>query len=554
MPGAMQTNRSRGAQEYQVSIFRTKQSVRQLVLMAAAYGSVGCALESGEEASSTESQAAIPASLSIESNLVDLGDARLEARFAPELAASAAGLARSLVVALAADGPCADGSCALRVDPEAGEGGDGSSWDSPLSSIQEAIDTLSAQGGGEVWVRGGATPVLEADPMEPLIALAPAVHVFGGFSGSESTRDEREPDARTAIQGAPEAGAPLMVGASDSSLDGFAVVDHDGTSLRLEGAEGFHVSNLTIEGGFLYESTQIEVYDSSGILEGLELRDGLSVVASSGLTIESSEVELRGSTFERLRTGAGDAAGVYAGGSSLIVDGVWFVENDSGDGPFPGLGLEDSTALITSSVWLGNAPASPLRMNHSDVVVVESHFEGNIADGPAAEVRDSTALFLNSSFVENVLQTGAIYATTGVEVVNTTFFDNEPAADFPADVDGSLGAELVVHNSFSNRAEADSVKSPYTGGGNCFVSDGEVVSRDGAGYREVLLTPDLGCTDQGDDAAANGAILRAQQFAEGLGTTLSASEGWWASSSSTATLCTDDGAIDPGRHVTDVCE
>jgi hypothetical protein len=49
-----------------------------------------------------------------------------------------------------------EGACALHVDPGAVAEGDGSSWASPLRSVQAAIDAQDARGGG--WLVSGAAP------------------------------------------------------------------------------------------------------------------------------------------------------------------------------------------------------------------------------------------------------------------------------------------------------------------------------------------------------------------------------------------------------------
>src|SRR5512145_1426706 len=99
-----------------------------------------------------------------------------------------------------------DPASALRVDPQTTQPGDGSSWASPLASVQAAVDLQAALGGGDVWVRGpGPYDALQGDPLSTLIELREGVHVIGGFAGTELVLEDRDPDATTAIVGATDA-------------------------------------------------------------------------------------------------------------------------------------------------------------------------------------------------------------------------------------------------------------------------------------------------------------------------------------------------------------
>ena len=65
--------------------------------------------------------------------------------------------------------------------------GDGTSWDSPLGNIQDAIKQakLDETGQTDVWLKGG-TYMLES-----AITLGDSVNLYGGFAGTETTVDER---------------------------------------------------------------------------------------------------------------------------------------------------------------------------------------------------------------------------------------------------------------------------------------------------------------------------------------------------------------------------
>ncbi len=82
---------------------------------------------------------------------------------------------------------------------------DGASWDTAYTTIQPAIDAASADGGGEVWVADGIYDELRySDPFSDgvntgSVIMRENVRVYGGFSGVETLKDERDPTLYKAI-------------------------------------------------------------------------------------------------------------------------------------------------------------------------------------------------------------------------------------------------------------------------------------------------------------------------------------------------------------------
>ncbi len=98
--------------------------------------------------------------------------------------------------------------------PEAG----GRSWDQALGSIQAAIDAAAAAGGGEVWVAGGRYTGEAA----PIVALRAKVSVYGGFSGNEAKRAQRDPQAHPSVIDGQDS-VCCVHGADAALLDGFTI-------------------------------------------------------------------------------------------------------------------------------------------------------------------------------------------------------------------------------------------------------------------------------------------------------------------------------------------
>lgn len=73
-----------------------------------------------------------------------------------------------------------------------GQRADGKTWASAFRTIQEGIDAVQAQGGGEVWVAVGVHKPTTGTDRNATFQLRAGVSVYGGFSGKETDRDQRD--------------------------------------------------------------------------------------------------------------------------------------------------------------------------------------------------------------------------------------------------------------------------------------------------------------------------------------------------------------------------
>ncbi|HPO16848.1 MAG TPA: SUMF1/EgtB/PvdO family nonheme iron enzyme [Candidatus Hydrogenedentes bacterium] len=100
----------------------------------------------------------------------------------------------------------------------AGATGDGTSWNSPLGNIQEAVDAAVTTTGGEIWVAEGTYTA----GSDPVVLLQPGVALYGGFAGTETSRDNRDVEIHPAIIDG-EGARRCIHGADDAILDGFFI-------------------------------------------------------------------------------------------------------------------------------------------------------------------------------------------------------------------------------------------------------------------------------------------------------------------------------------------
>ncbi|MDP6539123.1 MAG: hypothetical protein QF903_04065 [Planctomycetota bacterium] len=109
---------------------------------------------------------------------------------------SASVLSRALPAALLAlAAPPALAQSVWFVDASATPGGDGHSWATAFGQLQTALDV--GLEGDQIWVAAGVYhPTKEhvpGDPLSVMFYLSERVSLFGGFRGTESNLDERDP-------------------------------------------------------------------------------------------------------------------------------------------------------------------------------------------------------------------------------------------------------------------------------------------------------------------------------------------------------------------------
>ncbi len=137
-------------------------------------------------------------------------------------------------------------SVIVRVSPKGDDANDGSSWVLSKRTVQAAIDAAASRG-GEVWIQAGT--------YYERVTLAPFVHVYGGFGGTESTRALRDWVSNVTILDAQQDGTVVTAteGHRVSTIDG-CTIRYGKTTVNGSGA-GVHcsssspmISNNTIAG------------------------------------------------------------------------------------------------------------------------------------------------------------------------------------------------------------------------------------------------------------------------------------------------------------------
>jgi len=391
-----------------------------------------------------------------------------------------------------------DDGCIVYVDGATETAGDGSSWETPLSSVQAGIDlahcaTLNAGSCAEwqVWVREGSYYIHQGC-REHTVWLRPNVAVYGGFGGDEAELEARDWAGRETIldgRDGPEGSSHVyhvMRGANDAVLDGLTITggraDHDQTGLHQHGG-GLHnllasptVANCTFRdnravglGGAVdnYKGSAPQLTNCHFVDNRAEQHGG--AVAN----VEGSDATFTDCTFVG-NTAVKDGGAVKSHESSPVFEGCTFQGNASSYGG--ALNCSDCGGSITDSSFADNETVPTPEHdftnggavslgNGTTVTLTGVTFTGNVSAGAGGAVMvgdNADVSFIDCLFTDNTSTDdgGAMLVWNAVATVSsTTFSGNESLLKHGGAVSAGVGTVAISDSLFDgNRADG-------TGGG-----------------------------------------------------------------------------------------
>ncbi len=264
---------------------------------------------------------------------------------------------------------------------------DGTSWATAFSTIQPAIDSASSDGGGEVWVAGATynenrTSLIDIAPQEAFeilvdtgsLVLKKNVDLFGGFSGTELTRDERNWTVNASV------------------IDG---------SVSRSGIPALHVI--------------VDDYDV--VLDGFTITGGNAnqssppVERGGALIIRSASPQIRNCVFANNHADGGLGGAIFSSGSPVFKNCV-FRENTANRQGGGAIWFGGGTLSILDSLFHKNSSNSGagaifLSGDLSAINVVRTDFVGNSGGSSGAIGTFGGSLdFIDCRFIDNIAETG----------------------------------------------------------------------------------------------------------------------------------------------------
>lgn len=297
----------------------------------------------------------------------------------------------------------------IYVRPTATGDGSGSGWANATSDLQAALSQPYAQ----VWVQQGTYYPTSGTDRDDSFAMARGVRVYGGFRGTESVRDARNPQGYpTIISG--------NIGSPSSNQDNSRHLfrnENIGASALLDGftLEGAYADG--VDGGAILNINASPTIKDC-VFQNNHARKG-GAIASTGTPESLFASEIVDCRFEN--NTADLAGGAISANSSLSIEGAVFEHNEADAGGAIHLeGSEDGLSFtITNGLFVNNRALSgqggAIFAGGVSVWIASSTFHGNTAKLASASPLGGGAVY----------QDLGIPGEASVLVFNSIFYENE---------------------------------------------------------------------------------------------------------------------------------
>jgi hypothetical protein len=335
-----------------------------------------------------------------------------------------------------------------RVDWKASGAGTGLSWTDAFANLHTAL--AAAQPGDEIWVAAGTYhPAPPGGDRNLAFHLTSGVAVFGGFSGTESQRSQRDRVLNPTLLSGDLNGndAPSFTNIDENS---FCVVDGSGVSsstildgFTVTGANGTYAGGLFLDGG-------------SPVVRFCNFVGNSASFGGAICMHESTPTIVR--CYFGANRASTDGGALYVDlGSSPHISACVFEHNEAG---YAGgaARILTSSPLFVSCTFRGNKAQYGGAIQHyesSGPMIANSLLSGNFASGAGGAVHNTNS----SPFVVNCTVAGNSATTGGgllgwppsmAVVANTIFWGNSDATGNGEQAQITADTALVSYSCIQN--------------------------------------------------------------------------------------------------------
>jgi len=374
----------------------------------------------------------------------------------------------------------------------------GSSWTDAYTNLQLALSAASS--GDEIWVAAGTYIPVSSIERHHSFFLKNGVAIYGGFTGTETLRTQRNPAANVTILSGDigiagdnsDNSYHVVVGSNVENttvLDGFTI-----TAGNANGDSSFNFD----EGGGMYNS------NSNPSLANLIFSSN-SAISGGGMYNYYSSPSLLNVTFNA-NTSTYSGGGIYSDHSSLNLINAIFDSNiatGTDISPSWGGGVMSvfSTLSIKNSTFTGNSAfeGGGINNNNSSTSDLKNvTFFGNSAQVGGAINNHSLLNLTNNTISNNTgfSNSGGVYNAGTMNYENTIIANNIGYDCYnESDINGTIGVNM------KNLVETNWI-SPYQCGTPAFSADPKLgpLANNGGFTQTMALGAGSPAIDAGDDA------------------------------------------------------
>lgn len=376
----------------------------------------------------------------------------------------------------------------------------GSSWTDAYTDLQSALTAARAPNSGikEIWVAQGTYKPHATDPAVSF-ELVSGVALYGGFTGSETQRDQRNNVTNRA------------------SLSG-DLSSNDGPNLANRSDNSDRVVSITSGNG-------------ATIIDGFTIQSGTSDVGGSGMVINGGNPVVNACGFQDNAATAPSSRGgamIIGANTTPTLTGCTFTSNSAQSGG--AVWCQGSAITFSTCKFSKNTAnrAAALDLSLSTVTLQDCTFEENIGNESGAIESAGGLQVIRCKFTSNRANNGtggAFAGTPNMRVINSTFTSN-----FSKFLGGAI----------DNRAD----NVTFAG---CLFNGNISDSGNGGGiYTQGKMMKILNCTFAGNRSFGGGGGVQA---AAALETTLTNCILWGNTSSSQSPPSVEERQLDTNAQV-----
>jgi ribonuclease BN (tRNA processing enzyme) len=311
--------------------------------------------------------------------------------------------------------------------------GNGKSWENAFNNLNEAIEIVQKNGGGEIWVAAGMYKPTNGQNRNASFVMKNGVAIYGGFSGTENNKTERNPEAnKTILSGnignekiATDNSYHVVLGSLNSIIDGVTVSDGY--------ADGVVTDRF---GGGLYSWG----YESSSIIKNSTFTNNYAEDGGAVFCFADVLSYFENVRFENNSASIGGAAS-FRFGSSCELDNCTFSNNTSTSRAGAVTVNYGSNVLISNTVFTKNKTNG----NGGAIWV----------DDQASQYGGTKPVISQCVFSENsaAFYGGAIhnYNIATSVIKNCTFTGN--SAQFGNDIANTLRCQVTISTTGNSKAD-----------------------------------------------------------------------------------------------------
>ena len=379
--------------------------------------------------------------------------------------------------------------CVVHVKPQAAGAQDGSTWADatsiPQGGIDSAMNRAVVLGSCEVWVAGGRYHIYQSAP-EDTLQMRYGVPLYGGFSGTETARDQRDWTLHeTILDGQEEGGTArvyhVVTAADQMLIDGFTITHGNAVgAVATDDYVGSGIKAMSVF--FTIRNTRFE--DNTGIVGGgIYTRYGGGLIedcvfSNNTTTGRAAAINARENNVEIVRT-------TFVGNTSLITGAIF--------GSNAALTVVDCIFQGNSTTDVNGSGGGAISAYYGGVDVENTLFIDNSSawDGGAIRLwNGATTTVSNCTFANNSASNagGAIMAEGSLLTARNSIFHGNTAWPGPQIYEWNVTVAVTHSN----------VQGGWSGAGN-ISQDPLFVNPAGGDYHLQTGSP---CIDTGDDASA----------------------------------------------------